>query len=252
MFVEDALKRVGGAVVATALVTTFCSVSGENEKWADVPLEKVLLTSEESPVRFDESVKAPWTTSNGKTFWIKEDAALESACGHALKSGVRINMPGRAWQAGKLAADDERVLPGQGGLIAVGVVEATTVQTDGIENLISKYFGELGQICDGAELVSKDGLPYKGVGVSGHEFGTVEYTEAGELPSYYSAYAVPGYIILTGGRNVTLEQVRAVSAAQSQAVEESMWLTPEGQTSPWDTGFVNRLRQFWANRTASA
>ena len=58
------------------------------------------------------------------------------------------------------------------------------------------------------------------------------------------------YIILTGGWNVTLEQIRAVSAAQSKAVEESMWLTPQGQTSPWDTGFVNRLRQFWANRTA--
>lgn len=250
MDLGDALKRVAGAAVATALVTTFCSVSAENETWADVPLEKTLLTSEESPVRFDESVKAPWTSSNGRTFWIKEDAALESACGHALKSGAKLNMPGRAWQAGKLAADEERVLPDHEGLIAVGVVEVTTVQTDGIENPISKYFGELGQICDGAELLSKDGLPYKGVGVSGHEFGTVEYTEAGELPSYYSAYAVPGYIILTGGRNVTLEQIRAVSAAQSKAVEESMWLTPEGQTSPWDTGFVNRLRQFWANRTA--
>lgn len=249
MDLGDALKRVTGAAVATAIVTTFCSVSGENETWADVPLEKVLLTSEESPVRFDESVNAPWTTSNGKTFWIKEGATVKSRCVHALKSGAKLNMPGHEWQAGKLAADEERVLPDHEGLIAVGVVE-TTDQTDGVDNPIAKYFGELGQVCDGQELASKEGWPYKGVSVSGHEFGTVEYTEAGELPSYYSAYAVPGYIILTGGWNVTLEQIRAVSAAQSKAVEESMWLTPQGQTSPWDTGFVNRLRQFWANRTA--
>ena len=80
-------------------------------------------------------------------------------------------------------------------------------------------------------------------------------TEAGELPAYYSAYAVPGYIILVYGKNISLDQVREVSAAQSKAVEESIWLTPEGQTSPWTFGIVSWLRHFLgdgASETASA
>lgn len=57
MDLGDALKRVAGAAVATALVTTFCSVSGENETWADVPLEKTLLCCD---LVFGSSVVTIW------------------------------------------------------------------------------------------------------------------------------------------------------------------------------------------------
>lgn len=252
MSAEDDHSTLLAVLIASVVVFVLAGGYGLYTKSGDRPLNKALLSWDDSSVGYalSSSEDAPWI-SGGTVFSIVEKPGPDPACGELLAKDVTIPVKGFAWTVREPAPEYEK-LPGMPSLLAIGIMEADVAE--GIGNPISKYFGQLGELCDGQQINPASDLYWSGVGVSDHEFGTVVKTEYGELPAYYSAYAVPGYIILVYGKNISLNQVREVSAAQSKAVEESIWLTPEGQTSPWTFGIVSWLRHFLgdgASETAS-
>ncbi|WP_311389174.1 hypothetical protein [Corynebacterium haemomassiliense] len=253
MNTKDDHPTLLAVLIASVVVFVLVGGYGLFTKGGDRPLHQALLSWDDSPVGYAPSSRkdAPWITG-GTVFSILEKPGPDPACGELLAKDVAIPVKGADWTVGEPAPRYE-VLPGEPSLLAIGIIEADVAE--GVGNPISKYFGQLGELCGGQQINPASDLYWSGVKVSDHEFGTVVQTEAGELPAYYSAYAVPGYIILVYGKNISLDQVREVSAAQSKAVEESIWLTPEGQTSPWTFGIVSWLRHFLgdgASETASA
>lgn len=229
-------------LLASAVLFVLVGAYGLFTKSGDRPLQRELLDGDTSPVYFSttHSREAPWA-HRGMKFSIVEKPGPDPSCGERLATGAELPLKSVVLREGE-PSSRYRVLPDMPSMIAIGIMEAGV--DAGVSNPISQYFGELGSLCDGQQINPESDFYWSVVQVSDHELGTVVKTEAGELPAYYSAYAVPGYIILVYGSNISLEQVRAVSAAQSKAVEASIWLTPDGQTSPWTFGIVDWLRRF--------
>ncbi|HZK31793.1 MAG TPA: hypothetical protein VFC72_02660 [Corynebacterium sp.] len=117
---------------------------------------------------------------------------------------------------------------------------ATSVPTDGHLNPAAAYLSYLGQVCGGVELSHPERWSYQGVPQSGHEFSTVVFSPEGEVWRTLSAYAVPGYIVWVDGMNVSIDQVREISARQTEILSGADPFTrPLGHYVP---GAVDILR----------
>ncbi|SIQ33651.1 hypothetical protein [Corynebacterium afermentans] len=250
----NAYIRAVLAIAIAACVLNSAVIFGEEDLEQGGPLERAILSGDNSLVEYGNPPYTPWELESGEFRIVPgtEGIAADPTCEDRIAVGTHVSTEAFAQRVSRITDSESLVMPELDGMLSIGILASPEA---GSSNPIGSYLSGLGHACKGVVMNPGSETPFTGLAVSEHEFGTVAHTEAGDIADYYSAYAVPGYIVLVYGFNTSLEYVREVSAAQSKAVEESIWLTPEGQTSPWTFGIVSWLRHFMGDRaseTASA
>lgn len=231
-----------GSLVLAAIATGVVMTAGSEYNFGganSADMTDAMLNESEFPLPVVN--REPYLPSKYGNFTIDVETDWNSECSYRLDSGANLNRiltrqgiiadvpPEHAWN---------KAYPGY---VDIQVLQ-TTATTDGMNNPATEYMGDLSRKCDGVELNHPEQRGYKGLGVSGHEFGTVEFLDHGEVHTYYSAYSVPGFVITVTGVNIPLDQVRALSSAQSEKVFTSPNLIPSrGMATP---GLVETVEKF--------